>query len=102
MDGNRKIIAQNKKAYFNYGVEDKLECGIVLQGTEVKSVKAGSISFADSFALIEKGEVWVQNMQIAEYSSLLSINVKIRKIRPDLIFRRMGAKKTSAVSDGRS
>ena len=68
MDGSRKIIAQNKKAYFNYGVEDKLECGIVLQGTEVKSVKAGSISFADSFALIEKGEVWVQNMQIAEYS----------------------------------
>ena len=69
MDGNRKIIAQNKKAYFNYGVEDKLECGIVLQGPEVKSVKAGSISFADSFALIEKGEVWVQNMQIAEYSN---------------------------------
>ena len=68
MDGSRKIIAQNKKAFFNYSIDDKLECGIVLQGTEVKSVKAGSISFADSFALIEKGEVWVQNMQISEYS----------------------------------
>ena len=45
-----KIIGQNKKAYFNYTVDEKYECGIVLQGTEVKSVKQGSVSFADSFA----------------------------------------------------
>lgn len=63
-----KIIAQNKKAYFNYSVEDKIECGIALEGTEVKSVKDGSVSFADSFALIEKGEVFLQNFHISEYS----------------------------------
>ncbi len=64
----RKIIAQNKKAHFNYTVEDSLECGVVLEGTEVKSVKEGCISFNDSFALIENNEVWVQNFHISEYS----------------------------------
>ena len=52
-----KIIATNRKARFNYTVTDTFECGIALEGTEVKSVKAGNISFADSFALIEKGEI---------------------------------------------
>lgn len=64
----RKIIAQNKKARFNYSIEDSVECGIVLEGTEVKSVKMGNVSFADSFAIIENGEVWVQNFNIAEYA----------------------------------
>ena len=47
-----KLIARNKKAFFNYSVESKLECGIVLQGSEVKSVKEGKISFNDAFAEI--------------------------------------------------
>ena len=64
----RKIIAQNKKAHFNYSIEDSIECGIALEGTDVKSVKMGNVSFADSFALIENGEVWVQNFHIAEYA----------------------------------
>ena len=68
MEEGRKILAQNKKAYFNYSVEDKIECGVVLVGTEVKSVKAGNVSFADSFALIENGEIWIQNFLISEYS----------------------------------
>ncbi|MDE7139872.1 MAG: SsrA-binding protein SmpB [Treponemataceae bacterium] len=62
-----KIIAQNKKARFNYAVEDTYECGIVLEGTEVKSVKAGNISFPDAFAEITGGEVWVRNLHIVEY-----------------------------------
>src|SRR5574344_1876350 len=68
MEESRKIIAQNKKAHFNYAIEDSIECGIALEGTEVKSVKAGAVSFADSFALIENGEVWMQNFHISEYS----------------------------------
>ncbi|MBS7241467.1 SsrA-binding protein SmpB [Treponema sp.] len=63
-----KIIATNRKARFNYTVTDTFECGIVLEGTEVKSVKGGNISFVDSFALIENGEVWVQNLHISEYA----------------------------------
>ena len=67
-DDSRKIIAQNKKAWFNYTVEEKIECGVELQGSEVKSLREGKVSFPDSFALIEKGEVWVQNCHITEYS----------------------------------
>ena len=67
MDG-RKIIAENRKARFDYFIEDTYECGIVLQGTEVKSVKNGNISFPDAFAEIVNGEVWVKNFHISEYS----------------------------------
>ncbi len=77
----RKIIAQNKKAHFNYSIEEKIECGVVLEGTEVKSIKAGNVSFNDSFAVIEKGEVWVQNFHISEYafSSVFNHNPDRRK-----------------------
>ena len=68
MAEGRKLIAQNKKAHFNYTIEDSMECGIVLEGTEVKSIKAGNVSFVDSFAFIENNEVWMQNFHIAEYS----------------------------------
>ena len=67
MDG-RKIIAENRKARFDYFIEDTYECGIVLEGTEVKSVKNGNISFPDAFAEIINGEVWVKNFHISEYS----------------------------------
>lgn len=63
-----KLIAQNKKARFNYSVDETYECGLVLEGTEVKSFKAGNISFPDTFAEIQKGEVWVKGLHIAEYS----------------------------------
>lgn len=63
-----KKIADNRKARFNYFVEDSIECGIALEGTEVKSVKSGNISFPDAFAEIVRGEVWVRGLHIAEYS----------------------------------
>lgn len=67
MAENVKYIAQNKKARFNYTIEDSIECGIVLEGTEVKSVKNGNISFADAFAEIVNKEVWLQGFHISEY-----------------------------------
>ncbi|MGI5174009.1 SsrA-binding protein SmpB [Treponema sp. OMZ 840] len=63
-----KMIAQNRKARFNYTVVESIECGIELKGTEVKSVKAGNISFPDAFAEISNGEVWIKQMHISEYS----------------------------------
>ena len=68
MEEGRKIIAENRKARFNYTITETIECGIELQGTEVKSVKSGNISFPDSFALIENNEVFLQNLHISEYS----------------------------------
>ena len=59
---------KNKKANYDYFIEESIECGLQLEGTEVKSVKAGNISFADSFAEIINNEVWVRNFHISEYS----------------------------------
>lgn len=66
-EGSKKI-AENRKARFNYFVEDSIECGVVLEGTEVKSVKSGNISFSDSFAEIINSEVWLKNFHISEYA----------------------------------
>ena len=68
MGENKKIIAENRKARFDYFIEETYECGLALEGTEVKSVKNGSISFPDSFAEIQNGEVWVKNFHISEYA----------------------------------
>jgi len=66
-EGGKKI-AENRKARYDYFIEDSIECGIALEGTEVKCVKAGNLSFPDAFAEIIKGEVWVKGLHIAEYS----------------------------------
>lgn len=63
-----KKIADNKKSRFNYSIEDSIECGVILKGTEVKSVTSGSISFLDSFAEIINNEVWLKGFHISEYS----------------------------------
>lgn len=61
-----KIIAKNRKAYFNYSVEESIEAGLVLEGTEIKSVKDGRIAFPDAWAEIVNGEVWLNQFQISE------------------------------------
>ena len=58
----------NRQAYYNYYIEDKYEAGIVLLGTEVKSVRDGKVSFNDAFCLFEKNELWVRGLYIAEYA----------------------------------
>ncbi len=58
---------RNRPAYFEYAIEDKYEAGMVLVGTEVKSIREGKVSFADSFCLFFKGELWVRGLHIAEY-----------------------------------
>ncbi|MCB9638574.1 MAG: SsrA-binding protein SmpB [Myxococcales bacterium] len=62
-----RLIADNRRARHNYTVEDTLEVGIQLTGTEVKSLRAGQITFADAYASIEEGEMWLYNVHIKEY-----------------------------------
>ena len=64
---NFKLLANNKKAYFDYFIEDKWEAGIALYGTEVKSVRMGKVSIKESYIKIEKGEVFVYNMHVSPY-----------------------------------
>lgn len=59
---------RNRSAYHEYFIEDKFEAGLVLVGTEVKALRAGKASFNDSYCIIDKGEVWVKSLHIAEYS----------------------------------
>lgn len=68
MAEGKKVIAENRKARFDYFIEETYECGIELLGTEVKSVKNGSISFPDAFAEIQNGQIFVKNFHITEYS----------------------------------
>ena len=62
-----KTVAQNRKAYHDYFVEEKYECGIALFGTEVKSIRQGRVNLKESWAQIRKGEVWVEGMHISPY-----------------------------------
>lgn len=63
-----KIIAQNKTARLNYFIEDTMEAGMVLLGTEVKSMREGKVNLKDSYAMVEDGEVFVYDMHVSPYS----------------------------------
>ena len=62
-----KLVAQNKKAFHDYHIEERYETGVVLTGTEIKSVRAGKVNMRDSFAQIRRGEVFLHNMHISPY-----------------------------------
>jgi SsrA-binding protein len=83
-----KPIARNKRAFHEYIILDKLECGIVLTGTEVKSLREGSCSLEDAYAKIEEGEVWLLGSDIPEYSMGNRLNHKPKRPRKLLLHRR--------------
>ena len=64
---NTKLIAKNPTAYHNYTIEDKLEAGIVLSGTEIKSIRSGKVNMKDCYAIIKSGEVFIVGMHISPY-----------------------------------
>ena len=66
-DPNSKLIAENRKARHNYAIEDDLEVGLVLEGSEVKSLRQGGANIAESYATVEDGELWLINSYIAPY-----------------------------------
>ncbi|HAB0267945.1 SsrA-binding protein SmpB [Listeria welshimeri] len=65
--GDGKLVAQNKKARHDYAIEETFEAGIVLQGTEIKSVRNARVNLKDSYARIDKGEIFLHNMHISPY-----------------------------------
>lgn len=82
------VLARNKKAFHDYFIEDKLEAGIELVGTEVKSVKAGKVSIKESFIRIIRDEVFVMNMHITPYEFGNINNVAESRVRKLLLNRR--------------
>ncbi len=67
-DPNYKVIAENRRARYDYAIESDLECGIVLQGSEVKSLRQGGANIAESYAEVVEGELWLVNAYIAPYA----------------------------------
>ncbi|MBO6232571.1 MAG: SsrA-binding protein SmpB [Clostridia bacterium] len=66
---NTKLITKNPTAFHNYNIEDKLETGIVLSGTEIKSIRNGKVNLKDSYAIIKNGEVFVMGLHISPYEN---------------------------------
>ncbi len=68
-DPNYKIIAENRRARYDYAIEDDIECGIILEGSEVKSMRVGQTNIAESYAAVEGGELWLVNAYVAPYAA---------------------------------
>lgn len=87
-DPNYKIIAENRRARFDYAIEDDIECGIILQGSEVKSMRTNSTNIAESYANVEEGELWLINSYIAPYLQAKTWGHEERRKRKLLVSRK--------------
>ena len=83
-----KLVANNKKAYHDYFVDEKIEAGLVLHGTEVKSLRMGKCSIKESFIRIERGEVYVYGMHISPYEKGNIFNKDPLRVRKLLLHKR--------------
>ncbi len=87
-DRNYKVIAENRRARYDYAIEDDLECGIMLEGSEVKSLRQGGANIAESYAEVKGGELWLVNGYIAPYSQARTFGHEERRRRKLLVSRR--------------
>ncbi len=84
---NYKVIAENRRARYDYAIEDDIECGVVLTGSEVKSLRTGQSNIAESYASVDNGELWLTNSYIAPYEQAMFPHEERRK-RKLLVSRR--------------
>ncbi|MEE9965128.1 MAG: SsrA-binding protein SmpB [Propionicimonas sp.] len=84
----RVLVAQNRKARHDYHLHDRFEAGMVLTGTEVKSLRAGRASLVDAFATVDDGEVWLRNAHIPEYAFGTFTNHATKRNRKLLLHRK--------------
>jgi len=87
-DKNERVIADNRKARHNYAVIDTLECGIMLVGSEVKSLRTGQLSLDEAYGRVEGNEVWLVGANIAEYAFSHALNHQPKRRRKLLMHRR--------------
>ena len=92
-----KTIATNRKAYHNYHIQDSVEAGIVLTGTEIKSIRAGRVSLGDAYVRPENGELWLLNAHIARYQAGSYLSHEPRRPRKLLLHRKQIDNLTSTV-----
>lgn len=87
-DPNYKVIAENRRARFDYAIESDIECGILLQGSEVKSLRQNGGGIAESYAAVENGELWLVNSYIAPYEQAKMFPHEERRRRKLLVSRK--------------
>ncbi len=85
---NYKVIAENRRARFDYAIEDDLEVGVILEGSEVKSLRVGQSNIAESYAAVENGELWLVNCYIAPYKQAKTWGHEERRRRKLLASKR--------------
>jgi SsrA-binding protein len=85
---NYKVVAENRRARFDYAIQDDLECGIQLMGSEVKSLRENSANIAESYAAVENGELWLVNSYIAPYDPGRTFGHEDRRRRKLLVSRK--------------
>lgn len=98
-DDGLQVVCRNRRAFHEYDILDKLECGIVLTGTEVKSLRDGSSSLEDAYAKVEDSEVWLLGCDIPEYAMGNRMNHKPKRPRKLLLHRREIGKFTGKASE---
>ena len=86
--GKRQMVARNKRAFHDYAITDTYEAGLVLSGTEVKSLRAGRASLMDGYAVVRDGEAWLHNVHIPEYAQGTWTNHPPRQPRKLLLHRK--------------
>ncbi len=86
--GGIKVLGVNRKARFNYSIDETFECGLSLVGTEVKSIKDGRISFADSYALVQNDELWLIDLHVTPYAFGNRVNHDPLRKRKLLVHRK--------------
>ncbi|KPD11674.1 SsrA-binding protein SmpB [Phaeobacter sp. 11ANDIMAR09] len=87
-DPNYKVIAENRRARFDYAIEDDVECGIMLEGSEVKALREGGTNIAESYAAVEDGELWLVNSYVPPYSQAKMFKHEERRRRKLLVSRK--------------
>ncbi|QBF33157.1 SsrA-binding protein SmpB [Thalassococcus sp. S3] len=87
-DPNYKVVAENRRARFDYAIETDLECGLLLEGSEVKSLRQGGANIAESYAGVEEGELWLINSYIAPYDQAKTFRHEERRRRKLLVSRK--------------
>lgn len=96
-DSNNKLVAENRRARYDYAIEDTLECGVVLMGSEVKSLRGGGANITESYADVEEGELILINSSIALYTQARNFGHEDRRRRKLLVSKRELSKLWQAI-----
>lgn len=98
-DGGEKVVARNKRASFDYALEDRYEAGLILTGSEVKSLRAGKVEIVDAFADVDRGEAWLNQLYIAPFEQAAVFGHEPRRRRKLLLNRSEIEKLDSKLKD---